>query len=142
MKRIALALLMMVCFTGNAEALTVDLSAISTIESSGNADAHNIRSGARGLYQITPICLTEWNNFHPGDTYQIYDLFNPQINTRIAYWYFEERIPQMIRNFKKQDTIENRLIAYNAGIWYVKEGKEIPTETKNYIKKYQRIVNG
>jgi len=52
-----------------------------------------------------------------------------------------ERIPQMIRHYKKEVTVENCLIAYNAGIKYVAEGRRLPRETEDYIKKYKRLVN-
>jgi len=121
-----------------AFAQEIDLSVISTIESSNNPYAYNPKTEARGLFQITPICLREWNNFHPNEQYSLDDLFDPQINTKIAKWYLTRRIPQMLRYYKKPVTIENILICYNAGIKYVLKG-EIPEETRKYIEKYKRL---
>ena len=112
------------------------LSIIAIIESSNNPLAYNPKTQARGLYQITPICLKEWNNFHPSEHYALNDLFNPQVNEKIAKWYLTKRIPQMLRYYKKPVTIENILICYNAGIKYVLKGV-IPEETKEYIQKYK-----
>ena len=112
------------------------LSIIAIIESSNNPLAYNQKTQARGLYQITPICLKEWNNFHSSEHYTLNDLFNPQVNEKIAKWYLTKRIPQMLRYYKKPVTIENILICYNAGIKYVLKG-EIPKETKEYIQKYK-----
>ncbi len=119
----------------------VDLRIIKQIESSGNPLAYNPTSHARGLYQITPICLKEWNNFNPKEQYRENDLFNPAINEKIAKWYLWVRIPQMLRHYKKPITIENILISYNAGIGYVVFDWVLPKETKDYINKYERRIN-
>ena len=114
----------------------IDLDTIATIESSNNPLAYNQKSEARGLYQITPICLKEYNNYHIGRMYMVQDLFNPAINKHIAIWYLSERIPQMLRHFKKEVTIRNILISYNAGINYVVKDLPLPKETVDYIDKY------
>lgn len=126
-------------FCQSCQAGMIDLNRIAMIESSGNPLAHNKRDDSRGLYQITPICLKEWNNFHKSQQYSMDDLWNPIVNRKIAEWMFEVRIPQMLRYFKKPDTIENRIIAYNAGIAYVAHDKETPKITKLYIQKYRRM---
>jgi len=117
-------------------AFSLDLSIIKQIESSGNPLAYNKSSHARGLFQITPICLKEYNNFHT-EQYDLSDLFNPIINEKIAAWYLEKRIPQMLKHFGKDVSLENILISYNAGVSYVVSGKPLPLETVNYIKKYK-----
>lgn len=114
----------------------IDLGAIETIESSGNPLAHNKATGARGAYQITPICLQEWNNYHPNDTHTAEELFNYEINRKIAVWYLEVRIPEMLRYYGKPVTVRNILISYNFGIKHVVEGTALPDETKAYIKLY------
>jgi soluble lytic murein transglycosylase-like protein len=82
--------------------------------------------------------LQEYNNKHK-HKYNPDHLFLPEINKEIARWYLNVRIPQMIKHYGKPVTKENILIAYNAGISYVKNGKMIPDETKNYIKKYWQL---
>jgi len=113
----------------------VNMDIVSGIESSGDPNAYNEASGATGLNQITPICLKEWNNYHPDKKYKQDHLFNPQINTEVAHWYMNKRIPQMLKYFKHPDTLENRLTAYNAGISRV--GRNLPKETVDYINKYK-----
>ena len=115
----------------------IDMEVIKQIESSGNPYAYNSRSNARGLYQITPICLKEYNNYHLVK-YTSEDLYDAEINYEIANWYLNTRIPQMLKHFKKPVNVENILISYNAGISYVVQNKEIPTETINYLKKYKK----
>ena len=114
----------------------IDLNRIMMIESSGNPLAHNKKDDSRGLFQITPICLKEYNNFHPGAEFSMDDLWNASISTLIADWYLNKRIPQMLKYYKKPVTAENILIAYNAGISYVVSGKPLPKITKLYLKKY------
>ncbi len=118
---------------------TINMNKLAYIESSNNPLKYNRRTGARGLYQITPICLKEYNNFHK-IKFTLPDLFIPATNKKIAKWYLEERIPQMLRYYKKDVTIDNILICYNAGISYVAENKILPDETGEYILKYKRSV--
>lgn len=123
---------------GLEEGFNLEMAVIEEIESSGNPLAFNERSKARGLYQITPICLEEYNNFK-GTSYNVDDLFDSHINETIASWYILERIPQMLRHFGFEVTISNVLWAYNAGIGRVVKGF-MPNETVNYIKKYKEMV--
>jgi hypothetical protein len=116
----------------------IDLNRIIQIESSGNPLAYNKKSRCRGLCQISEITLKEWNNFHPHQKYTSQDLFNPNVNIKIADWYLGQRIPQMLRYYHKPITITNLIIAYNAGIAYVRHGWDIPAETKDYLRKYNR----
>lgn len=130
-------LVICVCATPKvADAIEVDMTKIMMIESSGNPNAFNKRSGAKGLFQITSICLKEYNNFHPNAKHTEDELFNPIINRKIACWYMK-RIKQMLRHYKKEITIENILTCYNAGVSYVVHGKPLPTETRQYIAKYK-----
>lgn len=116
----------------------VNMDKIYGIESSMNPLAFNKGSQARGLGQITPIVLKEWNNFFPKRSFKEDDLFKPEINREISNWYMNVRIPQMLKAFKIKDEIKNRLISYNAGIGYLRSGKPLPLETVNYINKYNK----
>ena len=113
----------------------IDMDKISMIESSNNPMAYNKHSNARGLYQITPICLADYNQYHKIQ-YTTDQLYDKRINYDIAYWYMNVRIPQLLKHYKQKDTVDNRLIAYNAGIKYLIKGLKLPTETINYISKY------
>jgi len=132
---------------------TINLEIIKQIESGGDPHAYNKRSGATGLYQITPICLKDFNQFSNnmdcgiaryGEiapcNYRFYsmdDMFLPDKNRKVAHWYMNTRIPQLLKHFGHEDTLENRLISYNCGVGCV--GKKLPKETVNYIKKYRRL---
>ena len=131
-----IVLILLLC--GVAQADDVNMDVIKQIESSGNPRAYNRTSGARGHYQITPIVLEEFN-YYKNTAYKSNDLFNPATNFLIADWYMNTRIPQMFKYFNVTDTVRNRIIAYNAGIVYARNGFA-PAETRNYIKKYERAL--
>ena len=120
----------------------VDIEKVISLESSYNPLAYNKRSKARGLMQITPICLKEWNERRDlKKQYSLIDLWNPIVNRKIGTWYINVKIPKYLMYYKIEDTIENRLMTYNWGIGNVRKyisGKitTIPTETINYIAKY------
>ena len=116
----------------------LDLDKLAGIESSKNPEAHNVRTEARGLFQITPILLREWNRYYPKERYTAQDLYQPKVNVKIAKWYLKKRIPQMLKHYRKPLTIENILISWNAGVSYVVNEKELPSETKAFIKKYNQ----
>lgn len=143
-KYVLVVLSLLFCSTAFAE--TINLDAIKQIESKSNRWAYNKNSQARGLYQITPVVLDEYNHLGPEYDFRHFqenDLFIPSVNERIASWYLRERIPQMLRYYKKPETVENILISYNAGINYVVSGNPLPLETLSYIQKYYaEVYNG
>ena len=119
--------------------VTIDMHKIMMIESSGRNVASNIKSEhAIGIFQITPICLKEFNDFHPEAGISMDDLWNASICAHIAYWYINKRIPQLLRYHNKPVTVKNIIIAYNAGISYVVHSKPLPKITKKYLRKYFR----
>lgn len=116
----------------------VDLAIIAKIESNNNPKAINITDGgSRGTYQIHPTCLRDYNK-QTKSTYTTTDLFNESINRKIAVWMFEVRIPALFKAYKIESTLENKLIAYNAGIGYLIRKKKIPATTLLYIEKYKK----
>jgi hypothetical protein len=65
-------------------------------------------------------------------------MFDPIKAKIVANWYMNKRIPQMLKHYKRKDTIENRLWCYNAGIGMLLKGIK-PKETKEYINKYKAL---
>jgi len=71
----------------------------------------------------------------------------------VASYYFNRKIPSMLKEESIPDTLETRLAAYNWGIGHLSDSykkykdkwiKKAPSETKNYITKYkaaERIRN-
>lgn len=119
----------------------VNMEAIKQIESSGNSRAWNRSEDARGHYQIRNIVLREWNNYHKSRKFEPTDLWDPVINAEIAGWYMNKRIPQMLRYYKIEDNVKNRIISYNAGISTLTKRLPIPKITLSYLKKYRKRVD-
>lgn len=133
---------MLFVLSARADEVKLDLTVIAKIESSGCVDKVSKRPGdeSYGCHQITPATLAEYNQM-TRHSYTKGDLLDDDVSYAVADWYLHKRIPQMIRHFKKPVPLENILIAYNAGIAYVKNGKPTPAITKNYIEKYRRLCS-
>jgi len=116
----------------------IDLDIIIQIESNWK---HNAKShkGAVGLCQITKPCLRDFNDFNY-TFYTMKDMIDPQKNMRVSQWYLNERIPQMLKARGYVVTVENVLVAYNAGISNLKRWR-LFNETREYIDKYNTLVN-
>lgn len=134
---IAFALGAMLIMTGCAQAQEVDMSIISEIESSHDVKAFNRHSQARGLCQITPVVLKEFNTRY-GTRYGLSKLFDGEFNLMVADWYMNTRIPEMLKAYHIKDSLMSRIWAYNAGVGNLKKGF-LPSETKDYIRKYKQI---
>jgi len=118
--------------TGSAQ---VSIQKIIQIESSGNPKAFNKHSKARGLMQITPICLKHYNYRHDTNIKEE-DLFDPKINITVGSWY----LYWLGLCF---DTDDKVLVGYNWGYRYALEWNgdvnKLPKETRNYLKKYKEL---
>ena len=99
-------------------------------ESSGNPKAVS-KQGARGLMQIMPGALKEFNQRNKKN-YSMDNMFDPNMNREVGKWYIYNRIPQMLEHFKLEVSPENMLASYNGGIGNVRKGK-LPDETKKYV---------
>ena len=155
----AVALLFFVGGCSDLAHATVNMEAIKQIESAGNPKAHNKRTNARGLYQITPICLAHYRE-ETGFYFTMDDMFDPKKNEIVAAWYFGWLERQGL------DDVE-QIIAFNWGIGNLRKyqrdsekeprcwGKmesdgstsmacadpiELPKETQDYLTKYQAIT--
>ena len=78
MRYLFLFLILIVSFNVNAK--EVDILRIIDIESGFDEGAHNISSGARGMCQITPVVLRDFNEqmgtyLTLNDLYKIYNKF-------------------------------------------------------------------
>lgn len=140
---------------GCAYSAEVDLEIIKQIESGGNPHAYNERSGATGLYQLTPICVKDFaqdlcrglvkeiRSDCVDDFPKLNNIFNPTLNEHIASWYMNTRIPHLLKNYGIEDTLDHRLAAYNWGAKKLRDhlrGEiKMPKETKNYIRDYRKL---
>lgn len=136
MKKLCVVILLLTVLQGKAQ--QIDIAIIAKIESNNNSKAINTTDGgSRGIYQIHPSCLSDYNK-QTKHVYTTTDLFNESINREIAVWMFEVRIPALFKAYKIESTLENKLIAYNAGIGYLIKKKKIPATTLLYIEKYKK----
>ncbi len=125
--------------------VSIDFQAIQSIESGGNPAAFNDRTRCYGLYQISEICLQDYNQVN-GTQYLPGDLFNPGVNASIAGWYFE-RINFMLDHYAVPRSLTTVIACYNWGIgnvvkWY-RQGADfaaLPWETRAYIRKYLALT--
>jgi soluble lytic murein transglycosylase-like protein len=124
------------CINPSVFSANINIQRIIQIESAGNVKAFNRHSGARGLMQITEICLKDYNQFHK-EKFNMNDMYNAEKNITVGSWYLNVRIPQLLKHFNLEISDKNIICAYNSGINNVKRGIT-PKETRNYIKKYFR----
>lgn len=145
-----------VTFVRNAGAeavspVAIELDVIAMIESGGErvpdkACSYRGCEYGKGRYQVSDILRREWNQFHKNEQYEPHQLFDPQVNERIARWYLNVRIPQMLKHYGRVDgkdymSLPYVLTAYNAGISYVRQDRsEWPRETVSYINRYMSQV--
>ena len=140
----------------------IDIQKIIMIESSGDPQAIS-KSGCIGLMGINPKgALADWNlkigmfgthyknpnaktiselEIVYGNYYNLGDLYNPTVNVKIGTWYINERIPQMLKAYGIEDTIDNRLIAYHDGVGnlrkYLRGERKLGKFMKGYLRKYK-----
>lgn len=144
MRAILLAVIgISLCNVVNAD---VVMRKIEWIESRGDVRAYVERTQARGLYQITPIVLKEWNGFHPNIRFSEEDLFNADVSLTIGAWYMNKRVPEMLKAYNIPDNETTRLACYNWGVgnvvkWWRAGGdpNELPRETREYIRQYKEM---
>lgn len=120
----------------------VNMDIIIRIESNGNPNAIG-RAGEHGLCQIIPGTWDECIERMGVDwSWKEYS-FDPIKNRAVGTYYMNTRIPQMLRYYDIPDTIDNRIIAYNAGIGNLirihREVNSIPYTTCDYLAKYRQF---
>lgn len=114
---------------------SVNLDKIAQIESSNNPNAYNPVSEAVGAFQFTAIAVRDFNREN-GTKIKLEAMYDESKAAHLAIWYFEVRLPELIKSAGYKDTLNNRLIGYNCGVACL--GKPLPRETINYIKKYHK----
>lgn len=121
----------------------VNISLIAQIESSGNPQAHNVREDARGLCQIRPGVLHDYNRAHK-TTYRMSALWEEDVNRYVCDWYINAKIPMMLSQYGLSDNVKNRILAYNWGIRNVRKyyGRQlrVPDSTRRYLVKYNALL--
>ena len=126
----------------------INLDYIGHIESKNKADTKDSPKGARGQYQImrgtwsecTELMGVSWNF----DT----DARDPVKNRKVADFYINTRIPNLLKCYNIPDSVQARLACYNWGIGrvnkaYKKYGtgwaEHVCKETADYLRQYNDL---
>lgn len=124
------------------------VSAVITVESNGNPNAYNEKSGAIGLMQITPCVEKEylkyrriaWDCTPPFCEYcNSVNLYDPEVNKAVGTWYLKRIWNHYIPHYGLPQDLSMLCACYNFGIGNVSRGKRYPRETRNYIKKVTEL---
>lgn len=116
-----------------AQSVSIDLSAIQKIESSGGVNLVGDGGKALGAYQIHSALVKDYNRFHPKKKFTHSEMLDTHKAQIVAEWAFDIYFPKILKHIKKPVTQENLLTCWNAGCGNV--GKNY---ARNYIKKYKR----
>lgn len=117
---------------------SIDLNVIASIESSGRSSAVGDGGRSIGLYQLSDAVVKEYNSAHK-TRFTHKDALNPKTAKLIASWYFEVRIPQIIRWLKLPVDNRSKIICFNAGCAALKKKAPLPPITQAYLRKYQAM---
>lgn len=116
----------------------VDPLIIVKLESDGNPRAFNKKTKATGLFQITPVVVEGYNRrFQKKLTLE--QMTDIKKSVEVAYWYLEERIPQMLRFYNYPVTTQRILWCWHAGIGNFLNGI-MPDATRKFINRYNKIA--
>jgi soluble lytic murein transglycosylase-like protein len=115
------------------------------VESGGNPRAISSKR-ARGLGQIMPQVVIEYNREHPSEKkHGLLDLYNPDVNAKITSWYLNRIIDHYLPAYGLAKSIENIAGMYNFGPTNlgilgdaVENFAKLPTETQNYIRRIKK----
>ena len=110
----------------------IEMEALSKVESSGDPRAFNKVTKATGKFQITPICLKDFNEQTNND-FTMKDLFDAKINSRVTKWYLFIRIPQLLKAKGINDPTDEQILAHYGG--YKNVG-----DAKGYLAKYEKAL--
>lgn len=120
------------------------LNAIMQVESSGNPKAFNSGSGARGLFQTTPVAWKDLVAHYPsyyGKLNYEKDIFNPEVSRRAGNDYFNI-LKGYLTHYKLPVNYDTLMAAYNFGIGNLREKGMggLPKETVDYIRKVKLLL--
>jgi soluble lytic murein transglycosylase len=99
--------------------------AIICQESTGDPDAQNPSDPSKGLMQITPGALSDFNKAI-GRSYTFDDMFVPYKNIEVGTWYIVSR-------YNKTNDMTQALAAYNAGLGNISAGLGYADKVKSYV---------
>ena len=107
------------------------LAAVIYTESKFDARARS-RSGAIGLMQLLPETAKGIAARTGGRSFEVADLYDPEINVRYGSWYLRHLLAKYDGNLRKA------LSAYNGGQGNVDRGVEY-AETREYVRRVREL---
>jgi len=110
------------------------LDAVESVESSGNPNAINKASGARGAFQFLPIAWKDVVQNYP-EMKRYSDYEDNSMDRGISREFAKRLMELNVKRLGKKANLDNVLASYNYGIGHVRKGHPIPPETVDYIKK-------
>lgn len=142
MKKIILALIVL-SFSPQVLAESVNLAAIAKIESNNNPNAkgdwYKGKPRALGLYQLHSEPIIDYNLAH-GTNYSHKDALDPLISRKIAVWTLENDIPRRLRQKHLKTSLNSRLQAWNRGVTRMVKKPKVPRKTRRYLRRYSEYV--
>ena len=125
-----------------APSARVDVRIIAVLESGGDPLAYNAHEQAYGAFQIRQCVIMDYNTAGPGRSRPLIltDMYDDFLSEVVADWYVNEAIPKYLTYYRVQDTVDNRLIAYNMGVTALASGRKIPALTRAYVRMYHEII--
>lgn len=103
-------------------------------ESSGNPDSVNPADPSRGLMQITPGALSDFNR-QLGRSYTFDDMFVPYKNVEVGTWYYASR-------YAKTGNVRDAIAAYNAGLGNIPAGYLHADKVEKYLLIVRELYGG
>lgn len=88
-------------------------------------------------YEITQTMLDDWNIYNPFNELTPTQAEKPKYKKAVYLWYFNVRLPQLMKANNIQDSLFARIILYHAGLECFTEGKPIPDDTNELLKRYK-----
>ena len=131
----------------NPKPVKINIDKIYQIESSGGKNLYNEESGATGPFQFMKPTWEEMVK-RMRKNWNWADVMDYNKSRQVADYYYNIRIPELLRYFNIPDTLETRIAAYDWGIGHLNRtyknyGAEwlsyAPLETRQYVQKYNNL---
>ena len=129
-----IVMILLACFCRAAFACEISLPALAMVESSNNPNAVSFAGAkhGRGTYQVSEVLLIDYNKRFK-TSYSPHELFNSEINKKVATWALYEEIPRLLKHYGKEVTLEAVLQSYNIGTFGYSKGRR----NSDYVRKYK-----
>lgn len=107
-------------------------------ESTNNTNLGNDPEHVGAFQLLRGGAIADWSKYKKISPEDAYSYVQKSFinNLEVAFWYYYVKIPSYLNSFNKDNTTNNRIVAYNAGIGNLIRNN-IPTITRNYLHSFQ-----